>query len=161
MKLPFLSATFSIERAALMIAIFTLLSRVFGAVRDQLLTTQLGLGRELDIYTTAFRLPDTIYNLLILGTLSVTFVPVFTSYYLHDKQKAQHIANSILTIVTTGILIVCAVIFIFADWFTKLIAPGFEGETFQQTVNLTRLMLLSPVLFTISSIFNSYLTSLK
>lgn len=160
-KWPLRTLPFSIERAAFMIAAFTLLSRIFGALRDQLLTTQLGLGTELDIYTTAFRLPDTIYNLLILGTLSVTFVPVFTSYYLEDKKRAQHIANSILTIVTSGILIVCAIIFIFAEWFTHLIAPGFKDETFRMTVNLTRLMLLSPILFTVSSIFNSYLTSLK
>jgi putative peptidoglycan lipid II flippase len=155
------SDNFSVGRAALMIAVLTLLSRLLGFGRDILLASHLGIGRQLDIYDTAFRLPDTVFNLLILGTLSAAFVPIFTSYHQKDKQRAQTIANTVLNVATVGMLLVCLLLLAFTRPLTHLIAPGFSGADFDQTVMLTRIMLLSPLLFTIANVFNGYLTSLK
>ena len=44
----------------------------------------------------AFRIPDLVFNLLVLGTLSVAFIPIFTELLITDKEKAYKIANSIL-----------------------------------------------------------------
>lgn len=153
--------TFHIGHATLIIATFTLLSRATGFVRDILLASKLGLSTESDIYFTAFRLPDLVYNLLILGTLSVAFIPIFSEYYLKDKPKAFALASTIMNISALGMLVVCLIIFALCRPLTELIAPGFTPEQLDRTAEITRIMLLSPIIFTISNVMSSVLISLK
>jgi putative peptidoglycan lipid II flippase len=160
-KIRDFESTFHIGHATLIIATFTLLSRATGFVRDILLASKLGLSTDSDIYFTAFRLPDLVYNLLILGTLSVAFIPVFSEYYLKDKPKAFALASSIMNISATGMLVVCLIIFALCRPLTELIAPGFTPEQLDRTAEITRIMLLSPIIFTISNVMSSVLISLK
>ena len=69
----------SITVAAALVALSSLISRFLGIVRDRILAGQFGAGAELDIYYAAFRVPDLIFNLVVLGALSAGFIPVFTS----------------------------------------------------------------------------------
>jgi putative peptidoglycan lipid II flippase len=156
-----LEQNFHFGRATLIIAVFTLLSRIMGFARDLLLAKQFGLSPDLDVYFTAFRIPDLVYNFLILGTLSVAFIPVFSKYYLKDKERAARIANTILNAAFLGMTAICILLFILAKPLTKLIVPGFSPEQIAQTASLTRLMLLSPIIFTISNVYSSVLISLK
>ncbi len=152
---------FHLGKATAIIAILTLVSRLMGFVRDLFLASQLGASTQTDIYFTAFRIPDLIYNLLILGTLSAAFIPVFTDYYLKNKTEAWRIANSVLNL---GIILVgglSLIIFVFAKPLVSVVAPGFSEEALNQTVSLTRIFLLSPIIFTISSVFSSTLISFK
>lgn len=160
-KLVKLESTFHIGQATLIIASFTLLSRIAGFVRDILLASRLGLSADSDIYFTAFRIPDLVYNLLILGTLSVAFIPVFSEYYLKDKPRAFKIASSIMNISSIGMLMICLIIWLLARPLTKLVAPGFTPDQITQTADITRIMLLSPIIFTISNVLSSILISLK
>lgn len=156
-----LENNFHIGKATVIIAVLTLVSRLMGFVRDLFLASQLGASTQTDIYFTAFRLPDLIYNLLILGTLSAAFIPVFTNQYLKNKASAWELTNSILNL---GLLIMGGLgilLFIFASPLAKLMAPGFGPEQLTQTILLTRIFLLSPIIFTISSVLSSTLISLK
>lgn len=156
-----LENNFHIGKATVIIAVLTLVSRLMGFVRDLFLASQLGASTQTDIYFTAFRLPDLIYNLLILGTLSAAFIPVFTNQYLKNKASAWELTNSILNL---GLLIMGGLgilLFIFANPLAKLMAPGFGPEQLTQTILLTRIFLLSPIIFTISSVLSSTLISLK
>lgn len=156
-----LEQNFHLGKATVIIAVLTLLSRLLGFLRDLLLARQLGISSQTDIYFTAFRIPDLIYNLLILGTLSAAFIPVFTSYYLKDKKEAWAIANGVLNTAILGIIAICILIFFFTEPLTKVLAPGFTPEQIHSTALLTRIFLLSPIFFTISSVFSSSLLSLK
>ncbi len=160
-KLKKLESTFHIGQATIIIASFTLLSRITGFARDILLAQQLGLSADSDIYFTAFRIPDLVYNLLILGTLSVALIPVFSEYYFKDKPRAFTIASSILNISALGMVVICLLIFVLAEPLTKLVAPGFSADQIARTASLTRIMLLSPIIFTISNVFSSVLISMK
>lgn len=160
-KLKHLEANFHLGNATLIIASLTLFSRITGFFRDLLLASRLGLSAESDIYFTAFRVPDLVYNLVILGTLSVAFIPVFSSYYIKDKQRAFSIANTVLNVSAAIMACICVLIFILADPLTKLIAPGFTLEQIAQTADITRIMVLSPLIFTISNVFGSVLISFK
>jgi putative peptidoglycan lipid II flippase len=152
---------FSLGKAAAFIGILSLLSRLLGFYRQYLFASSFGLSDTLDIYIAAFRIPDTIFNLLILGTLSAAFIPVFSQYYLKNKQQAFEIANSILNFSFLVMLVICGVAFIFASPLTHLLVPGFDPDKLQQTVFLTRILLVSPIIFTISNIFSSILLSFK
>jgi putative peptidoglycan lipid II flippase len=69
----------SITVAAALVALSSLASRLLGVVRDRILAGQFGAGATLDIYYAAFRIPDLIFNLIVLGALSAGFIPIFTS----------------------------------------------------------------------------------
>ena len=68
----------TIAGAALLIGASSVLSRVLGLIRDRLLVSHFGVGDDLDAYFAAFLVPNLLFMLLILGTLSVAFIPVFT-----------------------------------------------------------------------------------
>ncbi len=152
---------FTIGKAALLIGILTLASRLLGFFRQFLFASKFGLSDTLDVYVTAFRIPDTIFSLLILGTLSVAFIPVFSELYMQDKEKAMKLASTVLNTALLFMLFVSIGLFIFMEPLTRLLVPGFAEDKLQQTVNLTRVILLSPIIFTISNVFSSVLTSFK
>lgn len=151
----------TISKAAAIVAVFTLLSRLVGLFRDRMFASTFGAGDTLDSYYVAFRIPDLVYNFLILGTLSVSFIPVFTEYFIEDKEEANRMANTVLTFLFVAMSIICIVLFFFVPQFTHLTAPGFTGQKFDNTVLLTKIFLLSPVIFTIASVFSSILNALK
>lgn len=135
-----------------------LASKILGLIRDNLLaatfgaTIQTGINK-LDIYYAAFRLPDLLFNLLSFGILSAAFVPVFVEILKKEGDKsANRYANEIFK--TFGILIlgISAVMWIFAPYFVKLFVPGFEQGDINTTVQITRIMLVTPFFFTIGSI---------
>ncbi len=152
----------SINSAALIIAAAGILSRVLGLVRDRILAAQFGAGDTLDVYYAAFRVPDFIYNLLILGALSAAFIPVFTSLLAKDEEnEAWSLANNLLNVALLVLLVISTFFAIFTPQLMKLITPGFSGEKMNQVVQLTRIMFLSPIFLGISGIFGGILNSFK
>lgn len=153
----------TITGAAFVLALASLASRFLGLVRDRLLAGNFGAGDALDVYYAAFRVPDLVYNLLIMGALSAGFVPVFISFWKSDDQRQEswHFVNSLLNILLVGLLVLGGLFFIFTPWLMKLITPGFGPEKMAQTVMLTRLMFLSPLLLGISSVWGGVLQSAK
>ncbi len=160
-KIASLEENFTVGKAAIIVGFFTLLSKLVGLVRDPLLGGKIGVGNTLDIYYAAFRVPDFIFNLLILGTLSVALIPVFTEWLVKDKTKAYRIANSVLNISLPGMAVICLLLLLLSNPLAKFLVPGFTGEKLHQTILLMRLFLLSPIIFTASNIFTSILSSYK
>lgn len=152
----------TITGAALIIGISAVLSRVLGLIRDRLLVSRFGVANDLDAYYAAFQIPNMLFALLVLGTLSVAFIPVFSEYLAKGKrQEAWRIANTVLTVTTLGMAFLCAVLIAAAPLLARLVAPGFEGEKLELTVRLTRIMMLSPLSFSISAVLSSVLNSFK
>ncbi len=160
MKLKYLE-DHKIGTATAIIAIFSLLSKVLGLVRDAVFSNQFGAGVTVDAYYAAFRIPDFIYNLLILGTFSVAFIPVFSEYLLKSREEANKLASSIINVTLVMMLALTGAAFIFINPLVHAIAPGFEGEAFEITKLFTKIFLLSPLLLTLSSIVSSMLNTYK
>ncbi len=152
----------AIGKSAAIVGAFGLIADLAALVRDRLFAIQFGAGHTLDAYYAAFRIPDFVFNLLILGTLSVAFIPVFTEHLVKDEAEAKRIANTILTAATGAIAVLCGVLYFFVPQLIHhIIAPGFTGQPYADTVILTKLFLLSPIIFTASSVFGSVLNSLN
>ena len=148
--------------ASVYIAFFSLFSRILGIFRDRIFASRFGAGNELDAYFAAFRIPDFIFNLLVIGALSAAFIPVFTRYLSRDHEdEAFKISNSVLNLVLILWLFIALLIFIFARPIMGLLVPGFDTEKLSLTVNLTRIMLLSPLFFGISAVAGSMLNSYR
>lgn len=152
----------TVVSAAALIALSAFVSRALGLFRDRLLASTFGAGPELDAYFAAYRIPDLLFNLLILGTISAAFLPVFASSIAKGEQglkEAFAIAHSLVTL-TVLILSGCAVVlFVLAPYIVPALAPGFDMERRQMMLQLSRIMLLQPILLGISSILGSMLTT--
>ncbi|MBI3335138.1 MAG: murein biosynthesis integral membrane protein MurJ [Candidatus Portnoybacteria bacterium] len=144
--------------SAILIGIGGLLSRLLGLYRDRLLASSFGASRELDIYYAAFRIPDFIYGVLILGAVSAAFIPVFAS--LSTKEERDAFVSSSLTSILLFMGGICVLLFIFAPYLIALLAPGFSEAEKNTTILLTRIMLLQPVFLAASSVAASVLQSM-
>ncbi len=153
----FNSQTKTINRAALILAISAMLSRLLGVVRDSLLYHTFGAGRELDAYFAAFRVPDLVYNILIAGGVVVAFLPLFSEYFLKSKEEAWKFANNVLNVFLIFLVSISLIFAVFAPFFVKLITPGFDSEQISLVVLLSRILFLSPILLGLSSLFSGVL----
>lgn len=149
-------------KAASIILIITLfLSNVMGFLRDYFISRNLPVGSS-DIYYAAFRLPDLVLNLMILGAVSSALMPVFNGYLQkNDKTRAWHVANSVITIALILLTSAIIILFFLMPFLIHLIVPDFSIDGRQQTVTIARILLLSPLLFGISYLFTGILNSFK
>ncbi len=146
-----------ISSAAIIVAFFGLISRLLGLWRDRLLAGQFGASRTLDVYYAAFKIPDLIYNLLIAGAISSAFLPVFYEYLTKDKEEAWRFAANVLNVLVF-ILVGCSLVLIlFVPQLIYLVAPGFDGASRELTVDISRLLFLSPLLLGISALASTLL----
>ncbi|MBD3247672.1 hypothetical protein GF382_00080, partial [Candidatus Falkowbacteria bacterium] len=108
----------SITVAAILVAMSSLVSKFLGILRDRILASRFGAGETLDVYYAAFRIPDLVFNLIVVGALSAGFIPIFTGMIKNmrcdDKvcfptsgnKKAWDLVNNILNIIILFLLAV-------------------------------------------------------
>jgi putative peptidoglycan lipid II flippase len=136
-------------------------SYAFGLLRDRLLAGQFGASAELDVFNSSFIIPDFIMN-SFAAALTTAFIPVFALWlYKKGEKQAWELTNLILYLIAGLILISAILVLIFAPWLCKLISPGFDDYRYSLLINTTRIMLLSPVFFSLSILFGSALQGLK
>jgi len=154
---------FTVTKAATIVGIFALLSKLVAVVRDPLFASKFG-GKNifiLDIYNSAFRIPDFIFNLFILGTLSVALIPAFVDVLVNDEKRAKAFANTIITVTMLVMTGVFGLLYIFSRQITALLVPGFSPQMLAETVNLTKIIILSQIIFSLSNVCTNLLYSYK
>jgi len=144
----------NVHAAALILGAAGFLSRLLGVLRDRLLALTFGAGRELDIYYAAFQIPDFISVIFLLGAASAAILPIFQEYLVEDRHKAEKLISQLATLFLGSALILEAVIFFLVPVLMRIVVPGFSEEERALTVLLTRIILISPVLLGLSSIFS-------
>jgi len=137
------------------------LSYFFGFLRDRILAQTFGLSRTLDIYNASFVIPDMILGVLVGTALSAAFVPIFTKQYDEKKSLGYAYAHQMITWGLTLMIGVAIIIAITLPYFAHFLVPGFEGEELQKYILLTRVLLFSPILFTLSNSYGRILISVK
>ncbi len=151
----------TITGAAIILGSASFVSRLIGIARDRVFAHLFGAGALLDSYYAAFRIPDLIYNLVIVGALSAGFIPIFTKLLTDDKDEAWRVTNSIINILGFILLILSFILFIFTPQLTRFLVPGFSAQQINNTVMLTRIMFFSPIILGLSSIVSGVLQSFK
>lgn len=161
LKNLFSTQTKTITGAAIILGGASFISRLIGIVRDRIFAHMFGAGAELDVYFAAFRIPDLVYNLVIVGALSAGFIPVFTKLVSKNKKDAWLITNGIINILGLTILGLILILYYFAPQIMLVLVPGFTAQQLATTVMLTRIMFLSPLILGLSSIVSGVLQSYK
>lgn len=149
----------TVTGGAVLIAFFSILAKLIGLLRDRILAGTFSAGRTLDIYYTSFRLPDFIFNTLVLGALAAAFIPVFIRLWDIEKERAYELINIVITKIVMVLVVLALLGIIFAPSLVGVLAPGFDLESQMQTVTLTRIMLVSIILFGISNVFSGTLNA--
>ncbi len=129
----------------------TFLSRILGFVRDMVIAYFLGASIKSDAFFVAFRIPNLLRRLFGEGSLTISFIPVFTKYRINKgEDEANLIASISFSILIIILLVITAGGIIFSPFIVTVIAPGFKAnlEKFNLAVNLNRIMF--PYIFFIS-----------
>ncbi|MGQ9572833.1 MAG: murein biosynthesis integral membrane protein MurJ [Dehalococcoidia bacterium] len=146
--------------AAITVAVGFLGSRLLGVVRTMAVADAFGTSPELDAYWVAFRLPDLIFQVLAGATMGSAFIPTFARYITQkDEGEAWRLASSVLNLVALLTVALAAAAALLATWLVPLMAPGLEKGLQDEAVELTRIMLVSPVLFAISGMLSGILNA--
>ena len=143
MELENKSENSHVVKAAGIVGISTMLSRVFGLIRDIVIAAIFGAGWIYDAFLVAFRIPNLLRRLLGEGSLTVSFIPVFTEYLQkRSKQEALELANIAFTLLSIVLVIISILGVLFSPLIVALNAPGFINtpDQFALAVFLNRLM---------------------
>ena len=142
-----------VAKAAVGLMIVTILSKIIGFAREQVLSFVYGASMYTDIYFATMNIPNVIFA-AIGAALSTTFIPLYCDINANlGEKKALKFTNNILTIV----FIICIVSFVFTEPLLKIFAFGFEGERLAIGVKFTRILIFSVVFIGISNVLTAYL----
>ncbi len=136
----------SVRSAALVMMLMVLTSRILGLVRDRLLSARFA-PEELGVYFAAFRLPNLLFELLVMGVLSTAFIPVFTRYLTKENENAAwRMASNLINLGILSLTVCSIPILVFTETISKWVAPGFSDPQIAQMAIFTRIMILSQVI---------------
>lgn len=135
----------------LMVAVFA--SRFLGLIRDRLLVQNFDTSQAA-IFFAAFRLPDLLFQILVFGSLSVAFIPVFTEIlHKQGENEAFKFASSILnlSLLIFGVVVILAIIFV--GPLNSLFVPGFSGTQKVLTDQTTQVILVAQLILVVGTFF--------
>lgn len=137
----------TMARNAIIVSVAFVLSRILGLAREVILANQFGTTRTMDAYVSAFRIPDLLFMVVMSGAFGAAFIPVFAGFIDRgDRERASRLGSAVLTWTGIGIFVLSGLTFLLARPLTDyVVAPGFDAETRDLTVELMRILLLSPI----------------
>jgi putative peptidoglycan lipid II flippase len=138
-------------------------SRVLGLVREILLNTFLGAGKELDALIAAFRIPNLLRDLFAEGALSTAFVTTFSQKLAKEgKASAFRLASNVNTLLFIVLFLIVAAGIIFADPLVRLLNPGFAAVPgkLDLTIELTRILFPFILFLSLAAVYMGLLNSL-
>jgi putative peptidoglycan lipid II flippase len=131
----------SVLKSTSTISALTIVSRIFGYIRDNRIAALLGTGDLADAYSIAFRIPNTIRRLVGEGAVSASFIPVFTQYLAEGKRKeVWTFVNAILSAAIVAMSIVVIVGILGSSYIVGFFASGFDPEKLHSTTMLNRII---------------------
>ncbi|MBV9391963.1 MAG: murein biosynthesis integral membrane protein MurJ [Verrucomicrobia bacterium] len=131
----------SATKAAGVVSLAVMLSRVLGLLRDLLFAALFGAGRSMDAFIIAFRAPNLLRDLFAEGALSTAFVTVFSRKIAKEGDaSAWRLAAKMATLTTVFMSLISILGVIFADPLIGLLAPGFDPAKRHLTVVLAQVM---------------------
>ncbi len=143
------------------LTVLTFISNVLGLGRDMLFSRTLGASRLLDVYNATFVIPDILLNVFIAGALTAAFVPVFSHLRAHGEDaESERVATTMFAAAPGAMACIGIVAFIAMPVLAHLVAPGFSADEIALLIRMSRLMLLSPILFALSNTLGGVLVSL-
>lgn len=154
----------SVLSAATLIMVMFVFSRILGLLRQHILARYF-VADNLSLFFAAFRLPDTIFEVLVFGTFASAFIPTFTKTLKNSKGDGHREAWELAGLVANWggllFLILAIIIVIFAHPLYRLITPGFGSQEQVEIVKYARILFAAQGFFVISYVLTAVLESSK
>jgi len=147
----------NINQAALLLGFFAFLSQILALFRDRSIAHFIGPSPLLDAYYAAFRVPD----LIFIGIASLASITVIIPFLVAKMNKetvtneARKYLNDIFTVFFITMVFVSLLAFFLMPYLIPLVAPGFSSSMQIKVIELSRIMLLSPILMGLSNLFGT------
>ena len=147
-------------KAAGIIGLAVMCSRLLGLARDQIFAALFGGGSAMDAFTAAFRIPNLLRDLFAEGALSTAFVTTFSKTIARGGDEAAwRLANKVATLTALVLGVLCLAGIIFSPQLVAAMAPGFEPQKAALTVQLTRIMFPFILLVSLAALVMGMLNS--
>lgn len=154
----------SIYKSAFNISLFTIISRIFGFIRDIAIAYKLGTGFSSDIFFIALKIPNFFRRIFAEGAFSQAFIPIFSNTLSTQGEKqAFKFANQIFFYLLVSLFILIMIFEIAMPYVMAVFAPGYVGdpEKYKQVVFLARITFPYIMLISAVSMINGVLNSYK
>ena len=157
------SAKKTVALATIKMAIATLISRVLGLFREQVMAVLFGASGLTDAFLIAYRIPNMLRDLLAEGAFSAAFVPTFTEVLQKDHESARRLFWSVLTLLFLITASLSLLMIIFAKPLVLLFAPTYAADPEKLTLTISLLRFMSPFILiaAITALFMGALNALK
>ncbi|MDB2415232.1 murein biosynthesis integral membrane protein MurJ, partial [Rickettsiales bacterium] len=153
----------SLMKSAFTVGSFTLISRIFGYIRDILIASHLGAGFLADAFFVAFRLPNLFRQLSAEGAFSNAFIPMFAGKLEKEGQKhALEFAGHILSLMLIILSALTIFMILFMPAIMHVLAPGFvdNPEQFATIVQFGRIIFVYIIFISVSALLGGILNSM-
>ncbi len=149
-----------LARAGLIVSSAFLISRVLGWIRLVVIANAVPDPSELDAFFAAFRIPDLLFQLVAAGALSSALIPVVSGLMSSDgAARAWRVVSTVTNLMLIALLVLAGIVFVFADRLVPLYTSGFDPATMARTIELTRIMVLSPIFLALGAVATSVLNA--
>jgi len=148
------------KKAALLVMIITVISKIVGFVREIVLSYVFGASAITDAYLISQTIPLTIFSFISTG-IATGFIPIYSKIQQND---GKHYADKFTSNLSNSLLLLATIIVAFVLAFTqpvvKMFASGFSGETLELAVSFTRITVFGVYFTAVLYIFSGYLKSI-
>ncbi len=146
----------SLHQAAYLMGFFAILSQILALFRDRILAGTFGAGNTLDLYYSAFRIPDILF-VTVASIVSVSvLIPFLIERFERSQSEAKEFIDTVFSFYFCFIVLIGILAFILAPYLMKLLFPTFaKTKDFGSLIKLTRILLLSPVFLGLSNLLGS------
>src|SRR3990167_7079265 len=129
----------SLVKSTSVVISMTMISRIFGFIRDMVTAAVFGAGASFDAFSVAFKIPNFMRRLFAEGSFSQAFVPVLSEYQKKKThEETERFINAMSGTLGVTLMMVTILGVIGAPWIVRVFAPGFEtqGERFDLAVTM-------------------------
>ncbi|MCC8371671.1 MAG: murein biosynthesis integral membrane protein MurJ [Rickettsia endosymbiont of Pseudomimeciton antennatum] len=154
---------YTLFHSGIVVAFFTLISRIFGLARELFIASLFGASNVADSVNVAFKLPNLFRRIFGEGALSVVLVPIFNKKILESREAACHFTGVIFTILLITLVVIVVIMQLMMPSLMFIIAPGFHQypEKFNLTIALCRITMPYLVFISIAAMLGGILNSVK
>ena len=153
--------TTRIARAASIIALGNVASRILGLARDTVKANLFGATGLVSAYEAAAIVPTLLYDLLVGGMVSSALVPVFSEYAQRDRRELWRLASLVITLAVVVLAALALIVELVAPLAARLISGGLEAGLLDQAANLLRITVIAAVFISLSGVIGGLLQALK
>ena len=151
----------AIALAGVVVVAGVLLSRILGWARMSVIGAEFGAGPDFDAFLAAFRIPDTLFQLVAAGAIGSALVPVASGLVARgESDRARSLISTIANMMVLALIPLAAIVWLAAPILVPIFAQPKNPSELDAVIGLTRLMLLSPIFLAAGAVVAAGLNSI-